>query len=225
MRALFKSKGFVFRRRDAGGKILKNWHMPGIDLKTKVVCKDCNHGWMSKLENHHAKPAMTDLILGKQISEITPTQANAIALFAFKTSVIANFMNMGTGKPFLPRAARHEFARSLTIPNNVQMWLVGLTPSLGGRLESSYSDFHYQALANLYLHTCTFCVGQFGFQVVTAKYLFIRSFSPKIGYENLAVPFFPEIPQGISWPLPNILRAPGHVTNFAHRWHSIHDVE
>ena len=32
--------------------------------KARVVCGDCNNGWMSDLENDHAKPVLTPLITG-----------------------------------------------------------------------------------------------------------------------------------------------------------------
>ena len=64
MRKLFKSKKFRFHQRNSSGKIVKEWSLPGIDLKAKVVCKPCNEGWMSRLEAQHAEPAMADLLIG-----------------------------------------------------------------------------------------------------------------------------------------------------------------
>ena len=94
MRGLFKSKKFRFYRRDPTGKVMKRWAAPGIDIKANVVCRKCNETWMSNIENKHAKPAMTDLILGKPV-EINQERANSIALFAFKTAILADQMSSG----------------------------------------------------------------------------------------------------------------------------------
>ena len=43
--------------RDENKEIIGDWVKPKLDWKAKVVCEDCNHGWMSELENGHAKPS------------------------------------------------------------------------------------------------------------------------------------------------------------------------
>lgn len=220
MRDLFQSKGFTFRRKDHSGKVISQWHTAGVDLKVKIVCKNCNSGWMSKLESERAMPAMTNLILGNHVPEIVQTQADSIALFAFKTAIIADHMGR-RHTSFFSRSIRHRFAELLAIPIDVRMWLVGLDPTLGGRLDSNYSEFEYKPLGELYLHTCTFSAGQFGFQVLTAKSSFARTWSPIVSLENLTVPLFPRFPSGVSWPLPNILRAPSHFDALSKRWSSV----
>ena len=85
MRALFKSKRFRFRQIDEDGKVVNEWRSPRIDLTARVVCKPCNEGWMSDLELRHAKPSMSDLIVGREISNISQSCANPVALFAFKS--------------------------------------------------------------------------------------------------------------------------------------------
>ena len=93
-------------------------------------------------------------------------------------------------------------------------------------MDSKYSEFHYMnPTANIFLNSCTFSAGSFGFQVVTAKYLLVRSWGPSPGFEQFAVPFYPEIPDGISWPLPNTLNAPGDFDRFAARWRNVYDVQ
>jgi hypothetical protein len=80
LRKPFKSKKFRFSQRDGSGKIVKQWSLPGIDLKAKVVSKPCNEGWMSRLKAQHAEPAMSDLLLGKDVV-IPESRARSIALF------------------------------------------------------------------------------------------------------------------------------------------------
>jgi hypothetical protein len=123
MRKLFKTKNFRFRQRDEEGKVVKEWRSPAIDLTAKVVCKSCNEGWMSSLERRHAKPALSDLILGNEVAALSQARANSVAIFAFKSAVIIDHMRRE--KPFFRRSIRHRFAQTLIIPDNIQMWLAG----------------------------------------------------------------------------------------------------
>lgn len=188
MRQLFKSKKFRFSQRDSAGKIVKQWSMPGIDLKAKVVCKPCNEGWMSSLEDQHAKPAMYDLIVGKNVF-ISESSAKSIALFAFKTAVIVD--HMGRNEPFYPTSARREFANSLTIPRNVNIWLAGLFPTSSGRAYSLYPEKYFEPPRYFKLNVCTLAAGHLVFQVVGAQYIEIPPFGPVLGFEHLAVPIWP----------------------------------
>lgn len=45
--------------------VISEWVSERLDWKAKVVCEKCNNTWMSDIENNHAKPAVTDLIVGK----------------------------------------------------------------------------------------------------------------------------------------------------------------
>lgn len=218
MRKLFKSKKFRFSQRDSSGRIVKQWSLPGIDLKARVVCKPCNEGWMSNLENQHAKPAMSDLIAGKDIL-ISESRAKSIALFAFKTAVVVD--HMGRDEPFYTVSARREFATSLTLPRNVNVWLAGLFPTGSGRVNSLYPEIYLEPPRYLKLNVCTFGVGHFVFQIVGAQYIEIPDFAPMPGFENLAVPIWPPVQQNIPWPLPDVLRSRIDFEKFSERWRAI----
>jgi hypothetical protein len=223
MGSLSQSKGFTFRQKDEHGKILKEWHSQSIDLTAKVVCEPCNGGWMSRLENQYAKPALTDLIIGNKALTISQSRANSIALFAFKSAVIIDHMRRDK-PPFFRRSARHEFRRALTIPDGVQMWLAGFLPRGSGRFNTYYSDVSIDPRGRLDLYVCTYGVRHFVFQVVAARYAGIPSFSPKPGFEYLAVPFWPElvnISQGRAWPPQDVLRSRSDFDKFSERWGEI----
>jgi hypothetical protein len=215
MRKLFKSKKFRFSQRDQAGRIVKQWSMAGIDLTAKVVCKKCNEGWMSRLEDLHAEPAMSDLIVGKDVF-ISESRAKSIALFAFKTAVVLD--HMGRDQPFYSTSARHEFANSLTIPRNVNIWLAGLFPMSSGRVNTFYPEIHFDPPRYLKLNVCTFAAGHLVFQVVGAQYIEIPNFGPLPGFEDLSVPIWPSFQMDIPWPLPNVLRYRNGFDKFSERW-------
>jgi hypothetical protein len=215
MRKLFKSKKFNFSQRNSLGKIVNQWSLPGIDLKAKVVCKPCNEGWMSRLETQHAEPAMSDLIVGKEVL-VSESRAKSIALFAFKTAVILD--HMGRDKPFYSVSARREFANSLIIPANVNVWLAGLFPTGSGRIYSLYPEIYLEPPRFLKLNVCTFAAGHLVFQVVGRQYIEIPAFRPVPGFDHLAVPIWPLVKQDISWPLPHVLRYRSDFEKFSERW-------
>jgi hypothetical protein len=219
MRALFKSKGFRFRQRDEDGNVVNEWRSPRIDLTAKVVCKPCNEGWMSNLEQRHAKPSMSDLIVGREVANISQSRANSIALFAFKSVIVID--RMRRDKPFFRRSVRHDFARRLTIPDGIQMWLAGFLPMGSGRLNTHYGDASIPSGGRLKLYACTYGVGHFIFQVVAVRSTRIPSFSPQASFEYSSIPFWPAIPEGISWPPTECLRTRTDFEKFSERWDTI----
>jgi hypothetical protein len=50
-----------FTLRDQFGGV-EQFTKTSLDLTAKVVCEQCNNGWMNDLENNEAKPALTDMI-------------------------------------------------------------------------------------------------------------------------------------------------------------------
>lgn len=221
MRKLFPSKRFNFIQRDMEGNIVGIWNKPDIDVTAKVVCKPCNEGWMSNLENNHAKTAMSDLILGKKEFTITHTQAQAIARFAFKTAVVVDHMKRDV-ELFFPRPVRHQFRHSLKIPRSVQMWLSGYLPMGSGNLLPFWYNDSFPGGRHLKLYVCTYAVGHFAFQLVAADVLDVPSFSPHESFEHLSIPFWPTLPGVIKWPPADVLRTRGDFEGFARRWGKIH---
>jgi len=84
---------FVFRRQFADAPIAKWWESKNLDPTAKVVCEPCNNEWMSELENDHAKPALTPMIVSASSQTLTPSKASSIASFMFKQAVICHFMD------------------------------------------------------------------------------------------------------------------------------------
>lgn len=223
MGRLFKGKRFRFMRWDERGGLEKQWFERTIGMTAKVVCKVCNEGWMSSLETKHAKPAMAELIVGDERQVLSQSRANAIALFAFKTAVVVDHVRAET--PFFSRDVRHEFARSRTIPSNVQMWLAGFLPMASGRVQTQYSDTSILGKGRIRLYVCTYAVGHLVFQVVAAKSRGIPSFQPRVTFEDLAIPFCPVIPENAPWPPINVLHNRDDFEKFAERWRTIQLVE
>jgi hypothetical protein len=206
-----------FAKVDLGGSVSRQWEMPGLDMKANVVCKPCNETWMSDIENA-AKVAMSDLILGRAMPEITSDQAQAISMFAFKTAVITDRMMAGE---FFDISARYSFRTSRSVPPSVMMWLFGMHDLLvSGGTRSRNIYFPNQSRPDLALNVCSFFIGHFGFQVVSVISDTVQTIESKPVPVGLAIPFYPSIGPGVSWPRPIRLHVEAF-DDFAARWDSI----
>src|SRR4051812_3925000 len=84
---ILRAKGCEITYRTGRGDYRKQKRKT-LDRKIPVVCADCNNKWMSRLENEHAKPALSDLILQDKPIFLSPESLRSIALFAFKSMVV-----------------------------------------------------------------------------------------------------------------------------------------
>lgn len=219
MNALFPKGQITFQRLAADGSVINDWPAPNLNMTANVVCKPCNEGWMSDIEQHHAAPAMTDLILGNPVGRIGKTRADNIALFAFKTAVLGNQM-LPKEEEFFDKHTRQLFRDSHTIPPNVIMWLFGCENSISGGFRNHNVTFKEDA--GLTINVCTFRVAQFGFQVVSAK----RNSSFPLEVESvpthpdLTAFFYPRLDADISWPRRVVLAIEGF-NDFHMRWNRV----
>ncbi|HKI10498.1 MAG TPA: hypothetical protein VKA02_00185 [Candidatus Acidoferrum sp.] len=215
MNKLFPSGDITFRNVTLDGAVLKQWPAKEINLKANVVCGTCNNDWMSDIEEQYAKPAMTDLILGKQVGALSRKRAMGLSLFAFKTAVIAN-CTLPEDHFFFAKSQRYAFRESLTIPPDVMMWLVGMEPIRGGGIGSHSVQYR----SNVTLNVCSFWIGQLGFQVVSAKSTRPRKLESLPTPPGLTVCFYPTLEPGISWPRKNVLSVQAF-NDFSNRWNMI----
>lgn len=221
MNKLFPPGEITFQKVTLSGSVLKHWKAPDLNLKANVVCKPCNEGWMSDIEANYAAPAMSDLILGRRVGAIGRKRAHGISLFAFKTAVVANHM-VPEGEEFFG-AERHVFRESHLIPPKAAMWFFGCEANIAGGLRNhnvTFTDKHDTRLA---LNICTFSVGQFGFQVVSAKtnsVTELQSLPTPPGLTVLFYPNYPSLSDRVSWPR-NVVLGREEFDNFHARWNSV----
>ena len=83
----------VFRRRteQAGGTQAQDeWPAPPYTIKVRAVCRRCNHGWMSELEQE-VRPLMEPMLHG-QSRILDRDRQKLLALWAFKTATMLEFV-------------------------------------------------------------------------------------------------------------------------------------
>lgn len=204
-----------FSIKDGKGEVISEWISDRLDWKAKVVCEKCNNTWMSDIENNHAKPAMTDLIVGKADIPIPQSRARSIALFAFKTAVVFDRLRRDR-EPFFGRSARHEFRTSLMIPPNVGMWMTGFLPNAKGEAHTCYHEGGISETERIEMYVCTFNIGRVCIQVVGYKQYGFARVGAKDSF--VATPFWPSIAEGFVWRDANVLRTVADFDSFSTRW-------
>lgn len=220
LRLLPEAKSAVFTRRFPDGTT-KSWPAKKPVLSSALVCETaCNNGWMSDLEGT-MKAATEDIILADKRKIFSPQECATIAAWAFKTTVLANHLDL-EGEPYFSTEQRYGFARDLTIPNGVQVWIAQrdaghltatwrsthriqqpetpLAPYLTTLPVSPYRFEHY---------TCTFVVGFLLLQVIAVRWtdshvrqrLDYPTITQAKAFDKHAIPIWPNT-RSAHWPPP-----------------------
>jgi hypothetical protein len=206
------------RRFEADGSV-KKWEWDALDYKARVVCGQCNHGWMNDLENGVAKPALTPLITGKFDIPIGLDEAEAIALFAFKNAVVIDHAERDR-EPFFSDSERADFREQRLIPGTVGVWIcpyAGNRPN--GRIKALYHEL--SATNRLQLYVFTFALGNLTIQLVGAKEAGTSRFRPAHWPEGLGELVWPTLPAGLVWPGEKMLIGDEAFNGLANRWLNI----
>jgi hypothetical protein len=206
----------------------KEWTMEGLRQTAFAVCKECNNGWMSLLEAREAKPALSGLIRYGAPLSILPNAVRSIAIFAFKTAVIANSIGDLRDTPYFCTADRYHFAKTLEIPHGVQVWLfaVDAPGRVTGKLNSHFGRLPIATKFGFDLYICTFVIGFVGIQVVASRWAnpHVAAFIPRFpgvresrNWNGTTVPIWPSNGGAIVWPPERPIRL-DQVPEFCNRW-------
>lgn len=112
-------RDYVFE--EAGGDdVVRRTHAARlIGVTRKVVCKACNHGWMSDLSNHVRQ--RFDRAVHK-CSSLTLEDLDAVTLtaYAFMKAVVVD--HALDRKPLFEPSVRHRFRADFSLPDGLQLW-------------------------------------------------------------------------------------------------------
>jgi hypothetical protein len=195
---------YSFTRKDTPSGKSSTWKGENLNLKARVVCGPCNHGWMSDIESNEAKPSLSPLIRDTS-PEILPARVLiSIAIFLLKTAVVADHMRTG-GTPFFTAAERYTFRETQCIPLGVSMWIGALEDSFRGTFRTAHVVPVAASENDFGLYVFTFVVGHLALQLVGAKWATHnpnRNFLPPIQMESDASFFAQFWPLGgaVKWP-------------------------
>jgi len=136
------------------------------DVKIKCVCYECNHGWMSDLENR-IKPNVSGMVHDLSVS-LTIEDQRGIALWAVKTAMVLQGAIAQGRTRFYTTQECEQLRVSSLIPERTLIWV--------GRLSESAlfaAGTHIWQQDNLGVthsgHAATFIVGYLIFQVLSIR--------------------------------------------------------
>jgi len=180
-------------------------------VKAKAVCTKCNNNWMSVLENNYAKPAMQQLLFGNPKGVIQFEVTLAIAIYAFKTLVMAVHKDLKY-PAFFTVAERVNFRRHFIIPRGVQIWMAKREIPAGKyryHWESAYGNSQPNLPSSYTNHMCTWNFQNVILQIIATKWqnklrrnrVPMPLIKPESYWNDRAIPIWP--PSGnIQWPPP-----------------------
>lgn len=214
-----EAKGYTFRRKTSGEVVLKEWKSQSINLRVRLVCKDCNSTWMSDLE------AAMEQSLGRAIRHAEPVSLDAerilsIARFAFAKSVVADHMR-ARGKPFFSPSARQRFSVNQRIPDGVEIWIAGFKSRehlSRGIFKSVYNKI---SVLNLNLYVFTYGAGYLVLQLVALKPVrvpgYVSVLRQNIVWNEAVAKLWPTDGRLIDWPFRKYL-SDDTINGFCDRW-------
>ena len=106
-------KLYTVIRKDSEGEA-KTWKSGKLDSKSKVVCGECNSGWMSELESR-TKSVIQDMAVSGQETKLSSREIVTIAQFTYLKAVIADHSH-DNRRPFFSFSERKIFQETLELP-------------------------------------------------------------------------------------------------------------
>ncbi len=162
--------GFNFSYHDTQTGERREWSQPTMDQKTKLVCKPCNEGWMSKVEDGASRTLSGTVRDGSPVC-LLPNGIVSLAAFSFKCAVLANHMAPNE-EPFFSPFMRHRFRDNLEIPPGVQMWIGDFQGAArcSGRWNISYVRSSSGSTHDLEFYVFNFVANRLAAQVIAKKW-------------------------------------------------------
>jgi hypothetical protein len=195
--------GFNFSYYDTQTGELREWSQPTMDQKTKLVCKACNEGWMSEVEDSASRTLSGIVRDGSPVCLLTGGIV-ALAAFSFKCAILATHMAPNEG-PFFNPFIRHRFRDSLELPSSVQMWVGHFQGAArwSGRWNVRYVKSSSDSAHDLEFYVFNFVAGRLATQVIAKRWAKLH----RRGQELPLVHFEPTWDEALTefWPNPRRL--------------------
>jgi hypothetical protein len=161
----------IFQRSDREGELprredQRRWRARAYDRQARIVCKDCNTGWMSEMERAVSRLLDPAALVGRLLGRAEQT---LLATWAMKTALTMNAAQPPDQRTIPVETAR-LFGRSIESPAGTYIWIASYTgskdqiPAYAG-LGIDLDDRQDNRRGWRDLSIITFVVGPFVFQV------------------------------------------------------------
>jgi len=218
--SLFGPRLYQYVRREF--ESVTTWQKNKLDLKAKVVCAECNNRWMSELESA-TKSVIKDMMLNCAETTLNARDLATIAAFGLTKAIVADHMHTAR-PPILTFAERQLFARNLTFPRGVQMWLASMEVP-HGVFKSRHAETPSAVSRGFYFQAFTYGIGHFVIQVVICRFkkksLRRHANQPSLRqhlfWSSRSIAFWPHDGTSLRWP-PSLHLSNELVDQFVKRW-------
>jgi len=201
------------------------WRNRDLDTAAKIVCEECNNGWMSELENRSI-PIMKSMVVHRVPTQLQVSDIAVLAAIGFKNAALADRMQT-IRAPFFSQSERQLFADDLTLPGGLQMWLATMARQ-HGLFTSHYVNTPKSGANSFEGHIFTYGAGHLVIQVAAwrwKKKSLRRHYRAPFAtqddrWRGYSAPCWPSDGSKVSWP------APAHLSDkllyqFINRWSEI----
>lgn len=221
-------EGVTLTRLELDGRMNTFRHV-GLNATAKVVCAGCNNGWMSNLESD-TQSIIRDMVANASTTTLQPQQLSVLAALALTKAIIADQMHVtSTSHSILTLAERQRFAKTLSLPPGVQVWLSSLASKNHGLLKSRYSETKGNTSRDVRLESFTYSIGYVVFQVVILRWkkvLFRRQEKPlgvkqSPAWDRFSALAWPNGGNPLDWPTAEPLQRE-FIESFTERWQHLH---
>jgi hypothetical protein len=192
------------RRQILPDRRIREWNKKGLGHKEYTVCQKCNNTWMSDVENNHAKPCISNMIVSDSPVSLDFTCLVSISIFVFLKAIVGDHIQRDE-KPFFSFAVRTKFRQSLSLPPNMQVWLgcLGALDPHNAIFRMKYGYTHPNVKSGMEIYTFTWGVGRLVIQLASLKYKnprlrnnrIVPIVPPHQFWDQFAIPIWPPI-----WP-------------------------
>lgn len=183
----------------------RKWKASRHELKVRFVCKGCNNGWMSRLENR-AKPLIESLF-DAQKTKLPPVHQCTLAEWSVKTAMVFEALRSGSTW-FYTDSDRRSVARGAGLPPRTRVWAASCLNLPGTYCASSdLSESPKKGRNEGAAYVTTIAFRDLALQVVTARAP--RDVSAEVPitteirtgpWEDATLSVWPPAEQAASWP-------------------------
>lgn len=134
----------------------------------KVVCRPCNNGWMSVLENN-AKGFLEPMVCRLERAELDRRRVDWLAGWCANRAIVSDYA-LNPGRPFYTGSQRARFRACREPPEGFHLWIAGAARAVCMRRAGVAPAGHLLAGAGFTAHHMVYQLGHFLFQSLTAKW-------------------------------------------------------
>jgi hypothetical protein len=161
----------TIRRRPDGND--HAWTGNIIDIQAKIACRDCNGGWMSRIENDRAKPLLSPMIATGRPTYLTSPERRSIALWAQKTAMTFEYTAERYREHrtvFFTDPERMALKQGGEPHEDVAVWVAHYEGHRASTFHSAMDTLTSTVRKEAYaVHRSTMTAGHFAFQLIAVR--------------------------------------------------------